>query len=206
MEYNQDEGKGLPERADFPRKNLLYVQEMGKVNRLMNERAQKGRMDDAQFEALYTRYANDVLRVSFFYLGDRQQAEDVTQDVFVRLLTHAPDLEPGKEKAWLLKVALNRCRDLWRAAWVKRVVLGSPAMELAPAPDELNERMERQELLSAIRKLPADFRDVILLHYYQGYGIAEMSQMLGVPEGTISSRLSRGRKKLEDILKESGSR
>ena len=66
--------------------------------------------------------------------------------------------------------------------------------------------MEKQELLSAIRKLPADFRDVILLHYYQGYGIAEMSQMLGVPEGTISSRLSRGRKKLEDILKESGSR
>ena len=47
---------------------------------------------------------------------------------------------------------------------------------------------------------------MILLHYYQGYGIAEMSQMLGVPEGTISSRLSRGRKKLEDILKESGSR
>ena len=188
MEYNQDEGKGLPERADFPRKNLLYVQEMGKVNRLMNERAQARRMDDEQFEALYTRYANDVLRVSFFYLGDRQQAEDVTQDVFVRLLTHAPVLEPGKEKAWLLKV------------------LGSPAMELTPAPDELNERMEKQELLSAIRKLPADFRDVILLHYYQGYGIAEMSQMLGVPEGTISSRLSRGRKKLEDILKESGSR
>ena len=58
----------------------------------------------------------------------------------------------------------------------------------------------------SLKKLPADFRDVILLHYYQGYGIAEMSQMLGVPEGTISSRLSRGRKKLEDILKESGSR
>ena len=174
----------------------------------MNEQAagqaEKGRMDEALFEALYEKYANDVLRVSYFYLGDRQQAEDVTQDVFVRLLTHTPDLEPGKEKAWLLKVALNRCRDLWRAAWVKRVVLGSPAMDLAPAPDELGERMERQELLAAIRKLPADFRDVILLHYYQGYGIAEIAQMLGVPDGTISSRLSRGRKKLESILKESG--
>jgi len=87
---------------------------------------------------------------------------------------------------------------------VKRVVLGSPAMDLTPAPDMLDERLERQELLSAIRKLPADFRDVILLHYYQGYGIAEIAEMLGVPDGTISSRLSRGRKKLEDILKESG--
>lgn len=176
----------------------------------MNDRAEgvsgKAPMDERLFEALYEKYASDVLRVSYFYLGDRQQAEDVTQDVFVRLLTHSPDLIPGREKAWLLKVALNRCRDLWRAAWVKRVVLGSPAMELTPAPDNLDERLEREELLSAVRRLPADFRDIILLHYYQGYGIAEISAMLGVPEGTISSRLSRGRKKLEDILKESGSR
>lgn len=161
-------------------------------------------MDEALFEELYEKYANDVLRVSYFYLGDRQQAEDVTQDVFVRLLTNTPELVPGKEKAWLLKVALNRCRDLWRAAWVKRVVLGSPAMELAPAPGNLEDRLEKQELLSSIRKLPADFRDVILLHYYQGYGISEIAQMLNVPEGTISSRLSRGRKKLEEILKERG--
>lgn len=78
------------------------------------------------FERLYSQYADDVLRVSYFYLGDRQKAEDVCQDVFLRLLTRTPEIEPGHEKAWLLKVALNRCRDLWRAAWVKRVVLGSP--------------------------------------------------------------------------------
>ena len=170
----------------------------------MSERTQTARMDEGRFEALYEKYANDVLRVSYFYLGDRHQAEDVTQDVFVRLLTNAPDLEEGKEKPWLLKVALNRCRDIWRAAWVKRVVLGSPAMELTPAPDRMDENLEKQALLESIRRLPAEFRDVILLHYYQGYGIAEISEMLHVPEGTISSRLSRGRKKLEDILKESG--
>lgn len=173
----------------------------------MSDKAGKraaGRLDERLFEELYEKYANDVLRVSFFYLGDRQQAEDVTQDVFVRLLTHAPELVPGKEKAWLLKVALNRCRDLWRAAWVKRVVLGSPAMELAPAPGEMEDRLEKQELLSAIRRLPDEFRKVILLHYYQGYGITEIADMLRVPEGTVSSRLSRGRKKLEEILKERG--
>ena len=168
----------------------------------MSERTQTARMDEGRFEALYEKYANDVLRVSYFYLGDRHQAEDVTQDVFVRLLTSAPDLEEGHEKPWLLKVALNRCRDIWRAAWVKRVVLGSPAMELTPAPDRMDENLEKQDLLNSIRRLPADFRDVILLHYYQGYSIAEISEMLHVPEGTISSRLSRGRKKLEEILKE----
>lgn len=156
------------------------------------------------FEELYEKYATDVLRVSYFYLGDRQRAEDVCQDVFVRLMTHTPDLEEGREKAWLLKVALNRCRDLWRGAWIKRVVLGSPAFEMIPAPDEHEKRDEEEAMMVAIHQLPAAFREAILLYYYQGYGISEIAQMLDLPEGTISSRLSRARKKLEEILTEGG--
>ena len=155
----------------------------------------------ATFEELYERYATDVLRVCYFYLGDRQKAEDVCQDVFVRLITTSPTLQEGREKAWLLKVALNRCRDLWRGAWLKRVVLGSPAFELVPAPDEIDSLAEKQEIMQAIIQLPATFKEVILLHYYQGYGISEIAEMMELPEGTISSRLSRGRKKLETILK-----
>ena len=156
------------------------------------------------YEELYEKYATDVLRVSYFYLGDRQRAEDVCQDVFVRLITNAPVLEEGREKAWLLKVALNRCRDLWRGAWLKRVVLGSPAFELIPAPDDREKRDEEEAMMKAIHQLPAAFREAILLYYYQGYGISEISQMLDLPEGTISSRLSRARKKLEQILKDEG--
>ena len=155
------------------------------------------------FEELYEKYATDVLRVSYFYLGDRQRAEDVCQDVFVRLLTNAPDLQEGREKAWLLKVALNRCRDLWRGAWLKRVVLGSPTFELIPAPDDHERREDEEAMMAAIYQLPATFRETIMLYYYQGFGITEIAQMLDLPEGTISSRLSRGRKKLEEILKES---
>ncbi len=156
------------------------------------------------YEELYEKYATDVLRVSYFYLGDRQRAEDVCQDVFVRLMTNAPQLEEGREKAWLLKVALNRCRDLWRGAWVKRVVLGSPAFEMVPAPDDIERRDDEEAMMQAIHRLPAAFRETILLYYYQGYGISEISQMLDLPEGTISSRLSRARKKLEEILKDEG--
>lgn len=161
----------------------------------------EARMDTAYFEELYEKYANDVLRVSYFYLGDRQKAEDVCQDVFVRLITNAPVLQEGREKAWLLKVALNRCRDLWRVAWVKRVILGSPKFELVPAPDEIGKLTDQQELMEAVNQLPGAFKEVILLHYYQGYGITEIAEMMELPEGTISSRLSRGRKKLEQILK-----
>ncbi len=155
----------------------------------------------ASFDELYTQYATDVLRVSYFYLGDRQRAEDVCHDVFVKLITTSPVLQAGREKAWLLKVALNRCRDLWRAGWAKRVVLGHPAFELIPGPDEISRMEEKQALMESINKLAPDFREVVLLHYYQGFGIAEIAQMLGIAEGTVSSRLSRARTKLQNTMK-----
>lgn len=162
------------------------------------------RDDPAYFARLYDQYATDVLRVCYFYLSDREKAEDVCQDVFVRLMTTHPVLQPGREKSWLLKVALNRCRDLWRGAWLKRVILGGPTFELIPAPDEFSRRDDQQAMMAAINQLPATFKEVILLHYYQGMNIAEIAQMLELPEGTISSRLSRGRKKLESILLKGG--
>lgn len=156
----------------------------------------------AWFDALYTRYASDIIRVSYFYLGDRGKAEDVCHDAFVSLFVNRPALEPGHEKTWLLRVAMNRCRDIWRSAWVRRVISGSPAFEMIPAPDTLGKHMEKAEVLQAVHSLPADFREIFILYYYQGYGISEISGILSLPEGTISSRLSRGRKKLEAILGE----
>ncbi len=155
-----------------------------------------------QFERLYAEYADDVLRMAYFYLADKHKAEDVCQDVFVKLYTHGELIEPGKEKAWLLRVTVNCCRDLWRGAWLKRVVLGSPALDVMPAHDDIERREEKAEIMRAVHKLPASFRETILLHYYQGFGIAEIAKMLNLPEGTISSRLSRARKKLEVLLKE----
>ena len=149
---------------------------------------------------LYRLYATDVLRMCHFYLGDRQRAEDVCQDVFVKLIRQRPALEDGKEKAWLLKVAMNGCRDLWRGAWLKRVTLGDESMQAIAAPDNREARSEARELMDAIRRLPPDFRETVLLYYYQNYGIAEIADMLHLSQGTVSSRLSRARDKLKTIL------
>ena len=158
---------------------------------------------NARFDELYAQYADDVLRVAYFYLADRHKAEDVCQDVFVKLYTHGHTIAPGREKAWLLRVTVNCCRDLWRSAWLKRVVLGAPTLDVIPAQDEtVEQREEKAELMRAVSKLPAAFKETVLLHYYQGLGISEIAQMLDLPEGTISSRLSRARKKLEVLLKE----
>ena len=156
-----------------------------------------------QFEQLYAQYADDVLRMAYFYLADQQKAEDVCQDVFVKLYTRGEAIAPGREKAWLLRVTVNCCRDLWRSAWLKRVVLGAPTLDIMPAQEEsIEQREEKAELMRAVQKLPAPFKETILLHYYQDMGISEIAQMLNLPEGTISSRLSRARKKLESLLKE----
>ena len=153
------------------------------------------------FEELYEAYATDVLRVAYYYLGDRQRAEDVTQDVFVKLITNCPSLEAGREKAWLLKVALNRCRDLWRSSWIKKVVLGHPGFECFPAPDMIGRLADQQTLSEAVNRLKPEFKEVVLLFYYQGFSVAEIADMLGIAEGTVSSRLSRAREKLQNELK-----
>ena len=153
------------------------------------------------FDQLYEQYATDVLRVSYYYLGNREMAEDVTQDVFVRLITNRPVLEAGREKAWLLKVALNRCRDLWRSSWIKKVVLGHPAFECFPAPDELGKASDRCMLAESINRLRPEFKEVVLLFYYQGFSVTEIADMLQIAEGTVSSRLSRARAKLQEEMK-----
>ena len=157
-----------------------------------------------RLENLVTRYENTLYRTALAILDNPAEAEDAVQDTFLRWLEKRPDFNDEEhEKAWLLRVTVNSCRDLWRGAWLKRVVLGAPTLELIPAQDEtIEKREEKEELMRAVNKLPGAFREAVLLHYYQGLGISEIAQMLDLPEGTISSRLSRARKKLEVLLKE----
>ena len=158
-----------------------------------------------QFEQLYAQYADDVLRMAYFYLADKQKAEDVCQDVFIKLYTRGENIAPGREKAWLLRVTVNCCRDLWRSAWLKRVVLGAPSLDIMPAQDEtIEQREEKAELMRAIHKLPAAFRETILLHYYQGLGIAEIAQMLDRHVKSIDNALQRVKHKLEKLMAERG--
>ena len=152
------------------------------------------------YDGLYQTYATGILRLCYYYLGNREQAEDVVQDIFVRLISSGVVIREGSEKSYLLKAAVNHCKDLWRSAWVRRTVLGSPALELTPDPSGISDGIEKAELMNAICKLRAEYREVILLYYYQSCTIEQISQILGVPPGTVSSRITRGRQKLKDIL------
>lgn len=142
---------------------------------------------------LFHRYRDDVYRLAVNYTHSAEEAEDVCQTVFLKLLEN-PDITPGKERSWLMQVTANTCRDLLRSAWWKRTV---PLETAVSAP-----RQEMDETVLLLRKLPPKFRVVLYLHYYEQYTTQEIARLLQIPMGTVSTRLRRGREALKTILRE----
>ncbi len=168
----------------------------------MNEREsyEGNRPPMSYYDGLYRDYATQMLRMCLYYLGNREQAEDCVQDVFVRLITSGVFITPGNEQKYLLKSSVNRCRDMWRNSWLKRTVLGSPALELIPAPNEIDDAEKKLDLMRSIGHLRVEYREVLLLFYYQNCTIEQIAEILSIPCGTVSSRLTRGREKLRQML------
>ncbi len=165
----------------------------------MYEETKEQLLSRLSFEEIYNQYATEIIRVAYFYLKDRQKAEDVCQETFVKLITKNPTIEPEKIKSWLIKVSINACKDILKSSWYKKTDLGDDVlMNIATPSSEQNDLSE--SLILAIQKLPAKFKEVIILHYYQGYGVAEISDILNISIGTVSSRMARARTKLQIML------
>ena len=141
---------------------------------------------------LFHRYRDDVYRLAVNYTRSPQEAEDICQTVFMKLMQQ--ELTPGKERAWLMQVTANECRDLLRSSWWKKTV----PLETA----EPRSRGGVDETLFLLRKLPPQYRVVLYLHYYEQYTTTEIAQLLKIPTGTVSTRLKRGRDQLKSMLKE----
>ncbi len=144
-------------------------------------------------------YANDIIRICFVYLADRDQAEDAMQDTFLKAWKSMPSYERKgieNDKAWLMRIAVNVCRDYRRSAWFRhvdrRVSLDSlpRALEAADGRD--------RELTMDICRLPVKYRQVVLLYYFEGMNTREVSQALGLAPATAHRRL----KKAEEMLKD----
>ncbi len=148
-----------------------------------------------QAERLANAYADAILRLSYTYLKNTQDAQDICQTVFVKLLTEPREFESAEhERAYVLRMAANACKDLLKSPWRKRTC-GLEAVLEVPAPEAGD-----GSVLSAVNQLPALYRAVIYLFYYEGYQAAEIGKILGVPTATVHTRLARGRAKLRDVL------
>lgn len=141
-------------------------------------------------------YGNSILRLSYSYLHNMADAEDILQDTMVQYLKKAPSFqEASHKKAWLLTVASNLSKNKIDYNNVRKT-------------DELDERLAGEEkkdlsfVYQAIRSLPVQYGEVIHLFYYEGYSTKEISKILKRKETTIRSDLSRAREKLKQILQE----
>ena len=153
-------------------------------------------MDDMeQAERLANTYADAILRLSYTYLKNTHDAQDICQTVFVKLLMEPREFKsPEHERAYILRMAANACKDLLRSAGRRRTV-GLEAVAEAPAPES-----PESCVLDAVMALPDKYREAVYLYYYEGYSAREIGALLGRSEAAVNAHLSRGRNRLRTML------
>lgn len=149
-------------------------------------------------EEAFQRYGDRVFSAAFSICQTKEDADDAVQDTFLKYYTRNEDyIDETHLKAWLLRVAINRAKDITSAFWRRNRVSWEEYM------DELEfQEPEDRSLFEAVMRLPEKYRIVIHLHYYEEYSIDEISAALHSHPGTVKSRLSRGRKLLKSMLTE----
>lgn len=152
--------------------------------------------DTQQAEYLAKKYANTLLRLSYTYLKNIHDAQDVCQTVFLKLLTAAPpEFEnEAHEKAYILRMTINTCKNVLRDPWRSRTCSLDVCADI-PVPEPAD-----NSVLSAVNTLPTRYRSVIYLHYYEGYQADEIAEILGISPSAVYTRLNRARAKLKKIL------
>lgn len=141
-------------------------------------------------------YGDMVRRLCLVHLKNPADTEDIFQNVFLKYVLSPVVFEsPEHEKAWLIRVTINACRDLVKSFFRSRTV---PLEELLEQPAPLSE--EHKEVLEAVLALPQKYRDAVYLHYYEGYTAAEIGKLLGKNTNTVYTLLNRAREQLRETL------
>ena len=150
-------------------------------------------------EQAYDAYAPQLYRVAYALLQSRESAEDAVQDAFARYLAHTGGFRDGEhEKAWLIRVTINRCRDLQRSGTVRAY---TPLEDLLHHPGQPDDGwQEGQPVLQAVLALPEKYRTVLVLHGLEGQPVDVIASELRVTPSAVKMRLKRGREMLQQAL------
>ncbi|MBE5957199.1 MAG: sigma-70 family RNA polymerase sigma factor [Lachnospiraceae bacterium] len=153
---------------------------------------------------LINEYGNTIFRMCYLYLKDYHLAEDAAQETFLRAVrAYDSFVHKSSEKTWLIKIALNCCKNIMRTRWFRFDFANiEDHPDFADKKNQIDEIILKDAISSAIMKLPILDREIILLYYYEELSLKEMSSIIGKSESAAMKRLSRARKKIKDILKE----
>ena len=148
-------------------------------------------------EQIIKTYSDMVYRLAFARTGTKEDADEVYQEVFLRLLKKRPAFESEEHcKAWLLRVTVNCSNTLLTSLWKKRTVVLEEDLPF--------EEKESLELYRELSELPQKYRDVIHLFYYEELSVSEIADILHRKESTVRTQLTRARTMLKEILEEEG--
>lgn len=143
-------------------------------------------------EEVLDRFGNQLYRICLITLKNEADAEDAIQETLIKYLSKAPKFESAEhQKAWLLRVAVNQCRDMLRK---RRQAVD---IETILIPDALP---QEREALDALMTVPEKFRFVLTLHYVEGYSVNEISKIIGRTPSAVKMRLQKGRGLLAEAL------
>lgn len=141
-------------------------------------------------------YADTVRRLCMIHLKNYADTEDIFQTVFLKYALSTAAFESQEhERAWLIRVTINACKDLLKSFFRSRTVSIEEVLEQPAAPSE-----EHREVLEAVLSLPVKYREVIYLHYYEGYTAPEIGRILKKNVNTVYSLMKRAREMLRDRL------
>ncbi len=168
----------------------------------MNSALVPGGVREARLEQMMRAYENAVLRLCFLYLSDRALAEDASQDTFMKVWRSMDQFERRNdcsEKTWIMRIAVNTCKDYRRAAWFRHVDAKKAAEDILPALRPVPE--ETREILQDVLAMPAKYKEPILLYYYQNMSMEEAAKALGISRPTFYRRLQKAHSLLRYELK-----
>lgn len=155
-------------------------------------------MENAEFQRIAETYTDIVYRTTLSYCNNKRDAEDAVQNAFYKLLKSNVVFENDEHiRRWLVKVAINECKMIWRSFWCKNVISFE---DLNNEPDYVE--MEHKEIFYEVMKLPPKYRIVLHLYYYEGYHCDEISKILKITITSVQTRLMRARNMLKEKLKE----
>ena len=148
---------------------------------------------------LLDKYSDMVLRIAYTYLKNRADAEDIVQDVFLRIIDKKPSFnDESHEKSWLIRATINMCKNKVNMFWNKNKCSIDDVQEFAVS-DKYN---TDTSVFQAVMALGEKYRVMVYMYYYEGYSTPEIADVIGKNETTIRSLLHRARNKLKDMLKE----
>lgn len=153
---------------------------------------------DREARAVYLveQYADMVTRLAYTWMGNPYDAQDICQNVLLKLMEREEFASAEQERAWTIRVAVNECKNLRRSAWFRHTVGLEEGEQTAV---QLPERDE-DGILSQVQRLPFKYRQVVYLHYYEGYQVKEIAGLLGQSPNLVSTHLARARGKLKTLL------